>query len=267
MNEIHPDVITCIGRWVLEPLGVYNCYSGVTTNQSEGFNTVLKRLQKWREAPLDSIVFSLYQLQNYYYNEIQRGLCQCGDYQLSAEFASCARDPTEVKLNESISPQSIVERVQSEGANVIEPAVATQCLEKKSTAKCLSSQTSRANLVLTEDRISFDPKLGVFIVKNSEGKHHAVTLFPKQTCTCPSTAECYHIISAKMSVGMQSKHGESVLNLSQLRRNTRSRKEKKSGRKRFVPTDINPAPDSIAAKSCFESTDDVIDVNDHHEGT
>ena len=77
---------------------------------------------------------------------------------------------------------------------MIEHAVATQCLEKKSAAKCLSSQTSRANLVLTEDRISFDPKLGVFIVKNSKGKHHAVTLFPKQTCTCPSTAECYHII-------------------------------------------------------------------------
>lgn len=59
MNEVHPDVITCIGRWILEPLGVDNCYSGVTTNQSEAFNTVLKRLQKWRDAPLDSILFSL----------------------------------------------------------------------------------------------------------------------------------------------------------------------------------------------------------------
>lgn len=120
MNEIHPNVTTCIGRWILEPLGVYNCYSGITTNQSKGFNTVLKRLQKWREAPLDSIIFSLYQLQNYYYNEIQRGLCQCGDYRLSTEFASCAQDPTEVKLAESISPHLIVERVQTEEANVIE---------------------------------------------------------------------------------------------------------------------------------------------------
>ena len=59
MNEIHPDVTTCIECWILEPLGVYNCYSGVTTNQSEAFNTVLKHLQKWREVTLDSIIFSL----------------------------------------------------------------------------------------------------------------------------------------------------------------------------------------------------------------
>lgn len=258
MNEIHPDAITCIGRWNLEPLGVYNCYSGVTTNQSEGFNTVLKRLQKWREAPLDSIIFSLYQLQNYYYNEIQRGLCQCGDYKLSTEFASCARDPTEVKLIESIPPHSIVERVQTEEANIIE-CNHTECqLIEQSTTRLPSSQNSRANLVLTEDRISFDSKLGVFIVQNSEGHHHAVKLFPKQTCTCPSTSECYHIIAAKMSLGMQPKQTKSVVNLSQLRRNTRSRKEKKSGRKRFLPTDIvNPAPDSITVKSHLESNDNT----------
>jgi len=83
MHEIYPDVTTCIGRWILEPLRVYNCYSGVMTNHSEGFNTVIKHLKNWKEAPLDSIVFSLYQLHNYYYNEIQRGLCQCGDFKLS----------------------------------------------------------------------------------------------------------------------------------------------------------------------------------------
>jgi len=70
------------------PLGVYNSYSGVTTNQSKGFYTVLKYLQKNREALLESIIFSAYQLQNYYYNEIQRGLCQCGDYKFT-EIISC----------------------------------------------------------------------------------------------------------------------------------------------------------------------------------
>ena len=105
MNTIHPDVTTCIGWWILEPLGIYNCYSGITTNQSEAFNTVLKCLQKWREAPVDCILFSLYQLQVYYLNEIQRGLCQSGDYKLSAHFANCARDPTEMKFIESICPQ------------------------------------------------------------------------------------------------------------------------------------------------------------------
>ena len=96
----------------------------------------------------------------------------------------------------------------------------------KSKGKCPSSQIARANLVLTENRLAFDPKLGVFIVRNSEGNHNAVTLFPKQSCACTSTGECYHIISAKMSLGLHSKEVKSVINLSQLRRNTQARKEK-----------------------------------------
>lgn len=205
-------------------------------------------------------MFSLYQLQNYYFNEIQRGLCQSGNYKLSAEFANCARDPTEVKLTECISPQHIVERVRAEEAKSID--IESNCEEfkpnKKSIDKHPSSQTARAKLVLSENRISFDPKLGVFIVKNSEGHHNAVKLFPKQSCTCPSTSECYHIISAKMSLGLQSKQSELTINLSQLRQNTRSRKEKKSGRKRFVSAEIvNPAPDSLATLKSKETSSNV----------
>ena len=258
MNEIHPDVTTCIGCWIVEPLGVYNYYSGVTTNQSEAFNTVLKRLQKWREAPLDSILFSLYQLQNYYFNEIQRGLCQSGDYKLSTHFANCARDPTEVKLTEFICPQDIVGRVQAEQVihinNEFQPDEKTTDTSRD---KHPSSQIARANLVLTENRISFDPKLGVFIVRNSEGNHNAVTLFPKQSCTCASTNECYHIISAKMSLRLHSKEVTSIINMTQLRKNTRSRKAKKSGRKKFTPAAadiVNPPPDSLKFANEVDST-------------
>ena len=38
MQEIHRDVGVSIGRWILEEKCVYNPYSGVTNNQSEGFN-------------------------------------------------------------------------------------------------------------------------------------------------------------------------------------------------------------------------------------
>ena len=79
------------------------------TNLRHSTLPVLKRLQKWREAPLDSILFSLYQLQNYYFDEIQRGLCQRGDFKLSSHFAYCAQDPTEVQLIESVCPHDIVD--------------------------------------------------------------------------------------------------------------------------------------------------------------
>ena len=75
IQEIHPDRAK-IGRWALEALGkgLYNPYSGITNNQSEGFNRLIKDFQSWREAPLDSFVLALFQLQAYYRNEINRGL-------------------------------------------------------------------------------------------------------------------------------------------------------------------------------------------------
>ena len=72
-KEIHPLVPDHIGRWKLESLQLYNSYSGVTNNQSEGFNTVMKQFQAWKEAPVDCFILALYQLQSYYSNEIQRG--------------------------------------------------------------------------------------------------------------------------------------------------------------------------------------------------
>ena len=40
---------------------------------AESFNATLKRLQGWKEVPVDSIVLTLYNLQCYHFNEIQRG--------------------------------------------------------------------------------------------------------------------------------------------------------------------------------------------------
>ena len=42
-NHIAPDIAS-IARWALEPLGIYNPYSGITNNQAEGLNYVLKQL-------------------------------------------------------------------------------------------------------------------------------------------------------------------------------------------------------------------------------
>ena len=44
-------------------------------------------------------------------------------------------------------------------------AVGTECnVERKSVATYPSSQNARASLVVADDRISFDPKLGIFVV-------------------------------------------------------------------------------------------------------
>ena len=68
-NQIHPDVHS-IARWAIESYGVYHPYSGVTNNQSESLNHVLKQLQEWCELPLDCMILALNHLQSYYKVEI-----------------------------------------------------------------------------------------------------------------------------------------------------------------------------------------------------
>jgi hypothetical protein len=62
----------------------------ITTNQSEGFNTLLKSLQDWKEVPPDVVMLSLQMLQKYYQNEICRGKCGIGNLTLKSCFAHMA---------------------------------------------------------------------------------------------------------------------------------------------------------------------------------
>jgi hypothetical protein len=68
------DLMEYSGRWVIEEFpGLYDSYSGITNNASESINAVLKRMTGCQELPVDSMVLSLYHLQNFYFVEIQRG--------------------------------------------------------------------------------------------------------------------------------------------------------------------------------------------------
>ena len=66
-----------------------------------------------------------------------------------------------------------------------------------------------------------------FTVLGSGDKPQAVKLFPKPTCTCPSTVQCYHILAAKLSLGIENGDQDmKCFNLSQLRKNARADIEK-----------------------------------------
>ena len=85
--------------------------------------------------------------------------------------------------------------------------------------------------IVEKKEISHNQSLGVFTVLGTTGKPHAVRLFPKESCTCPSTSQCYHILAVRMSVGLEDFNSCRRINLTQLRRNTHPRTEKKTGRK------------------------------------
>ena len=107
------QVSETIGRWVLEKLKIYSPLSGVTNNQSEGFNTLLKHFEKWKEAPLDSMLLGLYQLQVYYHNEIQRGYGGLGNFSLSPVYSFAAIPIDELVTLSVTSPAEIVAKLRN----------------------------------------------------------------------------------------------------------------------------------------------------------
>lgn len=98
----------------MEPLGIYSPLSGITTNQSECFNTLLKRYEQWREAPLDSMILGLYFLQIYYHNEIQRGYGGIGSYSLLSDYAFAAISLDEIMTLTVLSPEEIVDKIKND---------------------------------------------------------------------------------------------------------------------------------------------------------
>ena len=59
-----------------------------------------------------------------------------------------------------------------------------------------ASTVECATAVIHDSRISLDAKLGVFTVLGTV-EPHVVKLFPRETCSGPATAACYHIVAAR----------------------------------------------------------------------
>ncbi|CAG2257782.1 unnamed protein product [Mytilus edulis] len=110
-----------------------------------------------------------------------------------------------------------------------------------------SSQQSLARFIVDNHLITLVPQQGAFIVNGRKGKY-CVTLFPKETCQCESSSTCFHILAAKMSIGLQSTQTNNVVSLRALSKNSKKKIDKKSGRKQPRANDygieFEPAPDS-----------------------
>jgi len=113
-----------LGAWMFRDYGL----DSVTTNQSETFNHVLKRLQDWHEALVDSMVLSLFRLSQYHLVEIRRGLCGQGEYCLrnGLEPEACdvvpsiAQHPTDIVdgiRDARPSPSMQIENADSSGSS------------------------------------------------------------------------------------------------------------------------------------------------------
>ena len=116
------------------------------------------------------------------------------------------------------------------------PEITTQYFHARYVTTYISQLTSLhlCRLIIEKGEINHNVKLGLFTVLGTTGNAHAVRLFPKESCTCPVSSLCYHIIAAKLSIGMEVVCGgkSSKVNLTVLRQNTKAKKDKMSGRKK-----------------------------------
>ena len=74
-----------------------------------------------------------------------------------------------------------------------------------SAKKPFESQEDLAERVVKADGVRFISDLKAYMVEGIRGKAYSVKLHPKEECHCPSTATCYHIMAAKLFIGMSIK--------------------------------------------------------------
>ena len=281
MDTIHSS-INQLAAWELHQFGLED----ISTNQSESFNFVLKKLQDWKEAPIDALCLSLLRLCQFYIAEIKRGYSGLGNYTLSGG-RDVDRDA--VSMDEAVDHTTIVDSIQNSLKPPTQVSTATLLSAGSPLPSTVSSATSsthsstaeenqsqdphpstntedltqlsiqeRASRIIQTNKLSFNPQLSVFTVMGTR-EPHVVRLFPTTTCSCPARSHCYHIVAARMAIGCA---GNSTmkrpLNLTQLRRNKKKRADKTSGRKqpRILDEDVIPAA-SDAEEDISAQRDDI----------
>ena len=58
-NKNNRNILKYSAKWTLKELNHFNPYFGITNNSSEGMNTVIQCLMKWKEVPLDTAVLCI----------------------------------------------------------------------------------------------------------------------------------------------------------------------------------------------------------------
>ena len=230
-NSLIPMFKLHAAIWILKSAGISNPNEGVTNNCSESMNAVLHRLQQWKQVPLDVIAVSLYHFSVFYYREIERSVHQCGRWEVKEEYDHCKRDPSLMPRLEAVpDPQQIVNMCMN--AKSTAGIVAD---EVKDTSVSSSGHLGLAQAAITANRVKLVQN-GAWVVTEAEGTTpHAVTLFPKETCTCSSTKTCYHITACRLMVGLPPQLLGGT-NIAELQRRDHRKRERPSGKKTATQT-------------------------------
>lgn len=207
-NKLLPVFKKYASIWVLRDAQVRNPSNGITNNPSESFNSVLHRLQQWKQVPLDVITVSLYYLSSYYQREITRSIHQCGIWQLKGEYDFLLRESSTMpRLPLVWDPKDIVEKV-SASHSCDEQINATVLPQSTGTSITKSAPVKNdTHLGLANNAVSLNRVRpfgdGTWIVMEADGvTPRSVKLHPKPFCSCVATRTCFHITACRMMAGL-----------------------------------------------------------------
>ena len=282
-TKLRSDILGHSCRWLLEEFNVYDPYSGVTNNMSEGTNNVIEGLQNWHGAPLDAIVLSMHYLQKFKYNEIIRGRLNKGNFRLKSMHQNASLSPEDVdmpndvcdplkiidlvkgdinalSLEESSEPELPLDATESVSNGASEQTVDDPGSEHKA-AEPFNNQKSLAVDAIGQRKVVLVAETGCFIVEGSKGDKYAVTLAPNEKCHCPALGTCYHILAARRAVGLDDRPETVTCNMAELIKGSRKRPNRLPGRK---------IPRPIDRQDLNESTirpDSVLEISEHYSST
>lgn len=209
IETVHP-VISRVGSWEERAFGG----ELLTSNASESFNATLKRVQQWKEAPIDAMVLVLYRMAHAFDSEIQRGHVGLGDYKLRSGLSP---QSISASVPSSMTFDDIVDKVRAGPSALSAPAStpsqqpssnpSSPSLAEHSSTASSQQQSSdvepdedvqaavsdysqatvheRAKGIIASGKIALDSKLAVFTVVGTT-EPRVVKLFPKTTCSCPA---------------------------------------------------------------------------------
>uniref|UniRef100_A0A1X7T231 SWIM-type domain-containing protein n=1 Tax=Amphimedon queenslandica TaxID=400682 RepID=A0A1X7T231_AMPQE len=260
-NNIIPSFKSHAAIWTLKLAGISNAENGLTNHASESMNAVIRRLQQWKQVPVDVIVTSLHHLCIYYRCEIERSVHQCGQWRVKDEFSYLKREPSLLPYMEvAPSPEDIVEAVRKGIAVGIDIDGAESFPAESVPA---NSDVMLARSALANQRVKLVDD-GAWIVTNGDRVTScAVRLFPKETCSCSCTRTCYHIIACRLMLGLPLEvQGKG--NMSEMRRKERQKRERPAGRKKPRRADYADAgnPNKKSKTAQHDNKEDSILANE-----
>ena len=89
----------------------------------------------------------------------------------------------------------------------------------------------KGELVLRNKKVSFNLQMHIFNVERTQGAVQVTTLHPKKTCSCPAGGTCYHIMAARLSIGIKEISKSKERNFSTLYKTAKGKSKQKSSQK------------------------------------